>query len=68
MANLTAFELLIDLGGEAVVSSIVRYDRESGRFETSAFENGELVGSDFVIEPQEGYILNMLKDVSGFGP
>ncbi len=64
----TAFQLLENLGGEAAVSSIQRYNKTTGQFETAAYENGQIVGADFPIIPGEGYFVFMKQDKPGFRP
>ena len=66
--HLTAFQLMEDLGGGAVVSSLLRFDRPSGRFQAASYEQGVPVGVDFSLDPREGYILYLQEDLAGFGP
>lgn len=68
VAGKTAFHILQDLGGETVVSSIQRYNPTTGRFDTAAYENGQLVGAEFRIMPGEGYFIYMKQGKSGFRP
>ena len=56
-SGLTAFQLLVDLGGETAVNSIQRYNPATGRFDTAAYDNGQPVGVDFSIVPGEGYFV-----------
>ena len=69
-AGLTALQLLADPAlGAANVSSIQRFNPETGEFETRGFdENGNQQGIDFPIIPGEGYILNMKQAVPDFRP
>ena len=48
-AGLTSFQLIADLGGEATVSSIQRYNEGEGRFETAVYHNGQPAGVDFPV-------------------
>ena len=64
----TAFQLLERLGGEAVVSSIQRFNQDTGEFETAAYHNGQPVGADFSIISGEGYFIYMRQDRFGFRP
>src|SRR3989304_4876755 len=48
-AGLTSFQLIADLGGEATVSSIQRYNEGKGRFETAVYHNGQPAGVDFPV-------------------
>lgn len=66
--NLTAFQLMADLGGPDVVVAITRFDRTTGRFQTAAYDQGAPVGIDFPLHPHEGYLLHLYEDVAGFGP
>ncbi len=59
----TAFQILAFIGGEGVVSSIQRFDHETGSFITAGFRDGELVGDDFLLTAGEGYFIMMQRDV-----
>jgi len=61
-------QLLEKLGGEAVVSSIQRFNQDTGEFETAAYHNGQPVGADFSIISGEGYFIYMRQDRFGFRP
>ena len=62
----TAAEFLLDVGIENI-SSIQRFNSESGFFETIGFDaNGAVVGNDFPIVRGEGYFVYMKQGVLGF--
>lgn len=65
---LTAFQLLENLGGDGLVSSIQRFNRNTGEFETAGYHNGQPVGVDFSIVAGEGYFVYMKQNVFGFRP
>jgi hypothetical protein len=67
-AGLTAFQLLQAIGDEAVVSSIQRFNRDSGRFETAAYVEGLPAGKDFPIVASEAYFVHMRAGVLDFDP
>ena len=51
------------------VSSIQRFDFVTGKFDTASFDAvGNLVGDNFDIKANEGYIIYMKKDLPGFTP
>ena len=55
--SLTSFDLLNDLGSN-VVTSIQRFNTETGAFETATFgPNGQPVGVNFPMVPGEGYFV-----------
>lgn len=62
--GMTAFQLLRAIGGEMVISSVGRYNRNTGEFETASYHNGAPVGVDFSIIPGEGYFITMHQSVS----
>lgn len=64
----SAFALLQARGDETVVSSIQRFNTDTGKFETAGYINGEIVGVDFPIKAGEGYFIYMKKDLLGFKP
>ncbi len=51
-----------------MVSSIQRFNPETGKYETAGYHNGQVVGVDFPIKPGEGYLIHMKQDVLGFTP
>jgi hypothetical protein len=64
----TVFQLLNDLGSENI-TTIQRYNAETGIFETAGFgENNQTVGIDFSIVPGEGYLVYMKQAVENFEP
>jgi hypothetical protein len=66
--NITAYQLLQKIGDDSVVSSIQRYDPDTGKFETAGYLNGQAVGVNFPIKTGVGYFIYMKKDVLGFKP
>ena len=68
VTGLTASNLLDRIGGEVVVNSMSGYNGETGRFETMAYYNGQLVGVDSGIVPGEGHFIVMKNEVLGFRP
>ncbi len=66
--DMTAFQLLINLGS-ANVSSIQRFNPTTGEFETAGYGlSGQCVGVDFPIEAGEGYFVFMKQEKLGFKP
>lgn len=64
----SAFDLL-NAFGSLNVSSVQRYNSETGAFETASFDqSGKTAGIDFPIVPGEGYFVFMKQGVSGFVP
>ena len=64
----TAFDVL-DALGEMSVSSMQRYNPETGAFESAAIDGaGMPVGVNFPIVPGEGYFIHMKEEVIGFSP
>lgn len=62
----SAFDVLNDLG-VANVSSIQRFDAETGTFESAGFNaDAQPVGKDFNISPGEAYLIFMKQGVGGF--
>ena len=61
-------QLLEKLGGEAVVSSIQRFNQDTGEFETASYNNAQPAGVNFPIVPGEGYFIFMKSEVPGFRP
>jgi hypothetical protein len=66
--GLKAYDLLGGIGGPGVVSSIQRFNRDTGRFETAAYLEGVPAGVNFTIEPTEAYFVFMEGQVLGFVP
>ena len=64
----TSYDLLLHLGTPEEVSSIQRFNPESGAFETTAYYNGQPVGVEFPVNPGEAYIVNMVTGKSTAGP
>ena len=61
----TAYELLKLIGSPDTVTSVRRYDRDSGRYE-SAFQTLNVTGGEnFIIAPGEAYLISMLQPVTG---
>ena len=63
-AGYTAFDLLADLGTEAEIEKIQRYNATTGEFETARYDSGVPAGTAFAILPGEGYIVSMRVDKS----
>jgi len=57
----TAYELLIAIGDATVVSSVQTFDTGSGKFLTTAYQNGVPAGPDFPIERKRAYLIHMLQ-------
>jgi hypothetical protein len=66
--HVSAFVLLEDMGGEAVVKSIQQFNPATGKFDTAAYVDGNLAGVDFALNPKFGYIVYMHTDITGFNP
>ena len=66
--GLRAYDLMAAIGGPELVSSIQRFNRETGKFETAAYLEGTLTGANFPIEPAEAYYVFMKGLVLGFEP
>ncbi len=64
----TAYQLLADLGGEGVGTSVQRYNLETGQIETAGYHGVSPVGPNFGIRRGESYVINTLTNVSGFLP
>jgi hypothetical protein len=63
-----ALQLLAAIGGPTVVSSISRFDPETGRFEAVAYDGGTASGANFPIERGVSYLISMQTAVAGFSP
>lgn len=63
--NFSAFQLLTAIGDQNVIASIQKFNSVTGRFETASYQDGNTIGSDFVIKIGEAYFLHMLTDVAG---
>ena len=62
----STYQLLTVLGS-GNVSSIQRYSKKKGAFETAGFDpDGELVGVDFTIVAGEGYFIFMKQEILDF--
>jgi parallel beta-helix repeat protein len=66
--SMTAYNLLQKIGDETVVSSIQRFNDDTGKFENAGYLNGQPVGVNFPIKTGEGYFIYMKKDVTGVKP
>jgi hypothetical protein len=67
-SDMTAYQLLDKIGGKDFVSSIQRYNTDTGKFETAGYLNGQPAGVNFQIKAGEGYFIYMKQEVSGFQP
>ena len=56
------------VGDETEVSSIQRFNSESGSFETTSYHDSQIVGTDFPIQPGEGYFIYMKQNRLNFKP
>ncbi len=65
-ASYGAYQLLQAIGDATVVSSVQRFNRTTGLFETVGYYGGVPVGPDFAIIRGEGYIITMHQEVTGF--
>ena len=64
---LSAFELLVEIGGPDAVSSIQQFNSQTGRFESAGYNQaGEFTNIDFPIDPTKGYLIHMKQEISGF--
>ncbi len=66
LVDYSAYQLLQDIGDASVISSIQRFNRETGLFETASYNGAVPVGPDFKITRGEGYLIVMHQDVTGF--
>lgn len=64
-SGMDAYQLLQVIGTESTVASIRHYNQETGRYETAAYNNGQLVGTNFQIRRGESYLFSMHQAVSG---
>ena len=55
-AGTTSHQLLKSIGEETTISSIRRFNTDTGRFETAAYHDGVPVGPDFPIERGAAYL------------
>ncbi len=55
----TSYELLEYLGSPDKVTSIQRFDRETGVFETTVYHDGKPSGAEFKITNVESYLIYM---------
>ena len=58
-AGYTSYDLLSQIGDENIISSIQRLNPETGAFETTAYDDGEVAGVRFNLIGTEAYILHM---------
>ena len=64
-SGMDAYQLLQTIGAESAVASIRHYNQDTGRYETAAYHNGQLVGTNFLIRRGESYLFSMRQAVSG---
>jgi len=57
----TAYELLAAIGDETIVSSVQTFDTKSGKFLTTAYQNGVPAGPNYPIERKRAYLVHMLQ-------
>lgn len=67
-AGISGYQLLQAIGDDTIVSSLQRYNKGSGLFETAFYHNGQPAGVDFPLAAGEGYLLYMKQARSGFRP
>ncbi|WP_226668074.1 PQQ-binding-like beta-propeller repeat protein [Microbulbifer aggregans] len=60
----SAFDLLVHLGGEGVVSSVQRYNQSKGRYESATWESGQPIGVDFPLSNNKAVIVHAIQDVA----
>ncbi len=58
-AGASAFTLLNDLGGDAYVTRVERYDPDISSYEVANFVGGDPAGVDFALRAGEGYRITM---------
>ena len=58
-ASYTSYDLLWDLGSPEEVTSIQKFDQETGTFDTTSHANGSPTGVEFSINNGEAYIIYM---------
>lgn len=56
--------LMAELGGDHTVAAIQRFDHRRGRWVSTAWLSGALVGENFAIEPETAYRLSMREAVT----
>ncbi len=61
-----AFDLLNHIGQSDAVTSLRRFDRDTGRYQAAIQTTEGIVGENFRILPGEGYLVSMLQNVNGF--
>lgn len=66
-ANYTAREMILSMGGGAVLS-ISRFDSQAAKWITAGVAGGTVVGANFPIVPGEGYIITTAAAVVGWEP
>jgi len=64
----TSFQMLSQIGNDTVVSSIQKYNIQTGRYETAIYVNDVPSGDAFLIQHGEAYIVHMLTSRGGFDP
>ncbi len=62
----SAYQLLRDIGDSTVISTVQRFNRVTGLFETVNYQNNTPVGPDFPINRGGGYSITMHQDVAEF--
>ncbi|MFH2142754.1 MAG: hypothetical protein ABIJ97_10045 [Bacteroidota bacterium] len=66
--NFTASDLLLSIGDDTEISSIQRFNHETGTFETMGYEGVQPSGLNFSILPGEGYFIQMKQETFDFMP
>lgn len=67
-AGYSGVDFLQAIGDNSVVGSVRRFNRESGRFETTTYNDLLAVGVDFPVERGSAYIVDMKGTVAAFSP
>lgn len=63
-ASFSAYDLLVQLGGSAVVDRVLKYDPPSGQYLEARFTGSTATGSDFTVAGGDGMMLYLKSDRS----
>jgi hypothetical protein len=64
----SAFQMLVGIGDQSVVSMIQKYNLDAARYESAMYSTGVPAGVDFPIRIGEAYIVHMKLDRLNFDP